>query len=379
MGGKKVSFVLAAVHLLSVPGFDQWSCMPRVWHVDEHTRYSQALRDSERTPSRGSMILSPSNKDVRVALVVGGMSYERDDVSQAADAVWEVLSRWGYDVSRCSLVNTVAAEILLRTLPRVCFVIDPFYIDQAGSITRVCDLRPLLEKHKIAYTGVNSATAEICRDKISSKHHFASLGIDIPKDLRVPAVVSPGWITDAAQYLGLPFIVKPTCEGAGAGVSLCHRIADADHMIHDVRTRYGDTMLEEYIDGIEITVPVIGRGPSAQALPPVELELLDSPIYDHATKRNPDRVLRFVPARLLDVVLHELQAQALRIHTTLGGGGVTRTDFRVSQDARIVCLEINACPALGPDEHVARSARETEITYDALILRILRDALENCQ
>lgn len=132
--------------------------------------------------------------------------------------------------------------------------------------------------------------------------------------------------------------------------------------------------MEEYFDGAEITVGVVGTGESARAMPPVELELLESPIYDYETKRKPDLVRRHVPARLPSSILLALECTATRIHVSFGCSGISRLDFRVSGQ-RVVTIEINASPSLSRDEHIPRSALALGWSYEDLILSILVDAM----
>jgi len=312
----------------------------------------------------------------RVGIIAGGLPYERSDTLQAAATIIRHLSGLGFLPSVLDLVDPGCLNGLdSRTVDR-CFIVDPFYTQQLDGITHILDARTRLEIVGVPYTGTGRSAAAICRDKTLSKRFFAQVGVRSPRDLGVPPCASLSWSLEAIAFLGSPVVLKPRTEGQGVGVSLCHDGSDLAHAVEAIRGRFPDLMVEEYIPGMELTVPVVGRGDGAFALPPVELELMDSPIYDYATKLTPERVLRFVPARLPEDELARLRDSAVAVHRHLGCGGATRIDFRVPRLSACehYCLEINSSPTLTQDDHVARAAIAAGIDYSHLILLILGDA-----
>jgi D-alanine-D-alanine ligase len=140
------------------------------------------------------------------------------------------------------------------------------------------------------------------------------------------------------------------------------------------RRRFDPLLLEEYIDGIDTTVTVIGHGEKASTLVPVEIELRTSPIYDYETKRG-DAEVQHVPARHPANILDQLRQKALAIHQAIGCRGLSRVDFRV-RDRDIWCIEINASPALGKHGNLPRAWRFENGTYASLIDRLLQDSVE---
>jgi D-alanine-D-alanine ligase len=310
-----------------------------------------------------------------IAVISGGLDYELDDIAKTEADVLTALESLGYRPTRVCLRDAGFADALLEIDAAMCFIVDPFYFDASQDGTRgVADVRVLLETLGLAYTGSPCSAAVLCRDKIQSKERFRTLGIDTPRGLQLPQNPEGGCFQHAFLTLGEPLILKPRYEGSGVGVSLCARSEDLRERTGSLSARFPDLMVEEYVEGIEVTVGVVGTGDTARALPPVELELLESRIYDYETKRNPDSVNRHVPARVPDDVRRCLETEAKRIHVCFGCSGLSRIDFRVA-GARVVAIEINASPSLSRDEHIPRSVRALGWRYEDLIALVVADAM----
>jgi D-alanine-D-alanine ligase len=310
-----------------------------------------------------------------VAVIVGGLDYELDDIAKTESDVLNALEHLGCRFAKISLRDPDFMKALSAIRPQLCFVVDPFYVGVAEDGTgETRDVREILDRLKLPYTGSSRAAAGLCRDKIQSKVRFRALGIDTPPDLQVPPVCDNIWLRRATSELGVPLILKPRYEGSSVGVSLCTDVDDLGRRISSLSARFSDLMVEEYIDGKEVTIGVVGTGDFARTLPPVELELLKSPIYDYETKRRPDVVNRHVPARLPADVLTVLESHARRIHSSFGCSGVSRIDYRTS-GRRVVAIEINASPSLSRDEHIPRSVQDLGWFYEDLIELILADAM----
>ena len=321
------------------------------------------------------MLPKLSNSAQPVAVIIGGLEYEMDDIARTETDVLCALENLACRSTRIPLRDAGFVDRLTEIRAQACFIVDPFYVDISKNGTpETLDVRVILEDLGLPYTGSPRSTAALCRDKILSKEKFLALGFDTPRDLLAPQRCTETWLRGAISTLGAPLILKPRYEGSGVGVSLCTGSDDLGRKIEALRATFPDLMIEEYIDGAEITVGVVGTGESARALPPVELELLESPIYDYETKRQPDLVNRYVPARLPTETLTLLESHAKRIHVTFGCSGVSRIDFRVSGH-RVVAIEINASPSLSRDEHIPRSVRAMGWCYEDLIALILSDAL----
>lgn len=307
------------------------------------------------------------NSNSRIAIISGGLDYEKKDIEKATYDVKQSLLRHGYKTITVNLDRVDFLDIIVQFAPDLSFIIDPFYVVNNNEIK---DVRELLNKLKLNYIGSTPEVAAICKDKALSKKYFQQLNITTPNHIHIVDFPSMEWLKMNCEKLGFPVILKPLSEGAGVGVYLCNDIKTVINLIPITLHKYKNLLLEEYIDGIEITVGVIGNYTNPTALCPIELELLSSLIYDYNTKMNSDAVKRYAPARLPNEQLKELENMSCSIHSTIGCKGVSRIDYRVKNN-QIVCIEINASPALAEDEHIARAAYALGLSYDELIKKII--------
>jgi D-alanine-D-alanine ligase len=155
------------------------------------------------------------------------------------------------------------------------------------------------------------------------------------------------------------------------GVRYCTTLEEASAAARTLVTHFGRVLVEEYVTGRELTVPVLSTSVSVATLPIVELLLLDSPIYDQAVKSRSDRVLRTSPADLPPHLHTVISRAAATIHQVLRCSGLTRVDFRLDANDAFSFLEINGSPALAADDHVGRSLAAAGIRYDLLVAFLL--------
>lgn len=309
----------------------------------------------------------------KILILSGGLDYEKSDIIKSSNDISSTLIKYNYIVEVIGLFGeSQSFKEILKFSPDLCFIVDPFYKDKIGNIA---DIRLFLNDQKIVYTGSTPIAASICKDKSISKEYFKKLNVLTPNHIIVKEIMSYDKIVDYTKKLGLPVILKPLMDGASIGVNLCNNNEEVYSLIQTLIPDFKYLILEEYIDGKDITVGVIGTGKSAIALPPIELELISSQIYDYATKINPDSVNRHVPARISKQQLKDLELISVAIHNEIGCRSFSRIDYRIN-GLDNVCIEINASPALGDDEHIARAARAIGISYDDLILRIIKENKE---
>lgn len=252
--------------------------------------------------------------------------------------------RRGFSLFNCEIISIDLIykrhkEQIAQIKPDICFIVDPYFYDKGKNVQ---DIRMWLDTHNYKYTGSSPAVAKICKDKILSKEYFVQLGVKTPKHVLAPENIDLLFLEESCDILGFPLIVKPRYEGAGVGVNLCKEFSELNIVIPKLRKLFPEVFLEEYIDGIDVTVGVMGGGAKAQALIPVEVELLGAPIYDYDTKQG-ERYVKHKPARLSMYLLDEIRRCAKKIHEGIGCAGITRSDYRIVNQ-EIYCIEINGSP-----------------------------------
>jgi D-alanine-D-alanine ligase len=188
-----------------------------------------------------------------------------------------------------------------------------------------------------------------------------AVGMD--KDLSKHLATSMGLLTAHDQILNKltkikfekPVVVKPLAGGSSIGIAIVHNQKDLDKAIKDAFEYSDKVMLEDYIKGKELTVPVIDKGEETFALPVIEV-VSKNDFFDYESKYDADLVDEICPAAIDDQLAKRLQAQALQIHKALGAKHISRTDFMVEGD-KIYFIEINTIPGLTNDSLTPKSIR----------------------
>jgi len=211
----------------------------------------------------------------------------------------------------------------------------------------------LLSMLGIPHTGSDATTLCVALDKALTKRVLSTYRVRTPRH----EVVGPGKAR-LSRRLRFPVIVKPNCEGSSKGIGEIS-IAETPEQLSGILRRnhalYADEMLvEEYIEGREFTVGILGNGASARVFPPMEI-VFERPtegqhtVYSYPVKQDFRRYVRYeCPAKLTDQQNRELVSMARRAFTALNCRDFTRVDFRMGADGKMYFIEINPLPGLAP-------------------------------
>jgi D-alanine-D-alanine ligase len=237
-----------------------------------------------------------------------------------------------------------------------------------------------LELLGVRYTGCNPRGMVITRDKALSKKLLTYHRIGTPRFF----VVRRGRRLRRPQKLKFPVIVKSLIEEASMGIAKASLVNDEDRLeervrfVHDsIRT---DAIVEEFIDGREIYVGVLGND-RLQVLPPLELVIAKSGERDpliatarvkHDPHYQKERGIKIVRPRLPADVAKRLDRTARRAFRNLGLEGYARIDFRLDEAGNGYFLEANPNPEIARKEEMAIAAKAAGLDYEALLAKIVR-------
>jgi len=308
-----------------------------------------------------------SLKKMRIALLLGGASSEREISLKTGEAVARAMEEEGLDVVKVDVGEDLneLVDTLNRVKPHVVFIALHGRFGEDGVIQGV------LEYMGIPYTGSGVMASALAMDKVASKRLFSYHGIPVP---RYSVFRKEGWTLpgetplDALSY---PLVVKPAAEGSTIGVSVVKEKGELEPALQNAY-RYGETVLvEEYIEGRELTVGILDDEP----LPVVEI-IPKGGFYDYKAKYTPGMTQYEVPAKLSQETFTMVQNMALLAHRALGCKGVSRVDFRLSSDGTPYALEVNTIPGMTETSLLPKAARAAGISFKELVLRILESALK---
>ena len=295
-----------------------------------------------------------------VAVLMGGLSAEREVSLSTAKGVIKALEDLGYKVSPVDVGRDVA-EVLAKLNPDVAFNALHGPYGEDGCI------QGLLEIMGIPYTHSGVLASSIGMDKVKSSSIFVQNGIRctfgkvIHKNDNIQ--------TDP---LPRPYVVKPLYEGSSIGVKL---VFEGDNFnFSDYEWAYGDEVIvERYIPGREIQVAVVGD----KAIGAIEIRPKGR-FYDYEAKYTDGMAEHIMPAPIAKEAYDEALQLAEKAHHIIGCRGVSRSDFRyddtVGGDGKLYLLEINTHPGLTPLSLVPEIAAYSGITFAQLVESLVQEA-----
>jgi D-alanine-D-alanine ligase len=298
---------------------------------------------------------------IRVAVVMGGPSAEREVSIESGQAVMRALAALGHDAQSLDFDGRFV-DAIRDIRPDVVFNALHGTGGEDGTIQGV------LEWLGIPYTGSDLTACALAMDKHLTKKLLAAEGLPTPAwdtfDL------AGGTLPLLPGSLNLPLVVKPRSSGSSAGVSIVRTHEEWTKAMIGVAPKTTQIVAEEFIGGREFSSGVLGE----EALPLVEIIPTDE-FYSYDAKYKPGGSRHLVPAPIDVDLTARLQMLALSVHRLLGLRDYSRSDFIVTKEGRPYILEINALPGLTPLSLLPDEARAAGISFEALIERLLQFAL----
>lgn len=310
-------------------------------------------------------------KSLRVVVIAGGWSDEREISLASAQECRQALIDAGF--SAVDLLD-LADEKFIETLTRAHY--DVGFVAMHGRYGEDGCVQGLLEILHIPYTFSGVAASAVATEKQLAKAVYAAADIRTPRgiDIEATTVLNDEQITSLIDDLGLPLFVKPSSNGSSFGISRVTDRAELPNALLKAGQSAEHILVEECIEGMEITVPVIGNE-DAHALPIVEI-VTGSDFYDINVKYEPSNLHHVIPARLEAGIYAKAQELAVRAHKALGCRGCSRSDFIVTAEGEPVILETNTIPGMTQNSLLPDSARHGGVEFTELCTRLVELALE---
>jgi D-alanine-D-alanine ligase len=299
----------------------------------------------------------------RVGVLYGGRSAEREVSLMSGQGVHEALRGAGvdahlFDTGRYTLVDLINAGF------------DRVFIALHGRHGEDGTLQGALELLKLPYTGSGPMASSLAMDKIMTKK------IWLQQDLPTPdyaVLTRESDLEQVAAGLGLPLIVKPPHEGSTLGVTRVDELP-ALRKAYELAALYDDEVLaEQFVEGRELTVPILGKGKTARALPIVEIVAPDGN-YDYEHKYISNDTQYVCPASLGPELSASIQRIAEQSYIALKCEGWGRADFMLDGAGKPWLLEMNTSPGMTSHSLVPMGARAAGMSYTELCLEILSTA-----
>lgn len=335
---------------------------------------------------------------MRVVVLAGGLSAERDVSLSSGKAVLEGIQKAGHEAilidpalggdqhlgSDFTEIKKLPPSVeQLGQLPaskngeltvearRAFAGFDPDVVFNAlhGGDGENGKIQALLDLFGIRYTGSGVLASALAMDKALSKTLFRQQAVGTADWI----LVRSGWSAEAEtaiDRLGYPVVVKPNDQGSSVALTIVHGRDDL-HGAVDHAAAFGDVLVEKYVPGRELTVAIL----DGKALPVVEIKPKKG-VYDYEAKYTPGMTTYESPARLTPEQTKSIQDQAMKAYETLRCECYARVDFRMGTDERFYCLEVNTLPGMTATSLVPKAAKASGIEFPELLDRILKLALD---
>jgi len=304
----------------------------------------------------------------KVAVLMGGTSAERKISLMSGTGVLAALQAQGIDAHAFDPVERELFELKRDGFAR-CFIALHGRHGEDGSV------QGALELLGMCYTGSGVLASAIAMDKVMTKRVWIAEGLPTPRYVRLaPESRTRERVRAVPDDIGLPLIVKPPREGSSIGITKVTGYSEMQAAV-DLAAQYDpDVLCEEFIDGIEVTCPVLGAGEAALALPVVRIDAPEG-AYDYENKYFTDVVKYQCPSGLAEAEEREIQRIVVQAYRTLGCRGWGRADLMIrASDRKPFLLEMNTSPGMTTHSLVPISAKAAGISYEALCVRILQGA-----
>jgi D-alanine-D-alanine ligase len=284
-----------------------------------------------------------------IAVLMGGPGAERAVSLNSAAAVAKALRSLGANVTE---IDVHGSDFELPAGTDLAFNIIHGTFGEDGQ------LQAILDDRGIPYTGEGEAGSRLAFDKIASKKRFVAAGVPTAKW----EIISKG----DAPTLSLPVVVKPPREGSSVGVHIVQDTVALDAALEDCFARDTEALVEEFIQGRELTVGVVGP----EAFPVVEI-VPKVDFYSYENKYTKGASEYFCPARLDEETTRRVQEAALAAHRSLGLEVYSRVDVLLDAAGNPYVLEVNTIPGMTETSLLPKGAAAVGVNFAQLCERIV--------
>ena len=299
-----------------------------------------------------------------VAVLMGGLSSEREVSLKSGEACANALETEGYKVTRIDVDHNLA-EKLKEISPDVCFNALHGRWGEDGCV------QGLLEMLRIPYTHSGVTASALAMHKEKAKMIMAEAGVPIAESkLALRKEIAEGHIMQP------PYVVKPVADGSSVGIFIIlSEITNKLNEIASAGSPDDELMVEKYVAGRELTCGVMGE----QVLDVTEILPSEGlAFYDFEAKYAPGGSKHILPAEILPNIYQLIQKLTLRAHVSIGCRGVSRSDFRLDErddgSYELACLEINTQPGMTATSLVPELAAHKGMPFGKLVQWIVEDA-----
>jgi len=294
----------------------------------------------------------------KVAVLIGGVSNEREISLDSGNSCLNALKQYGYDAHKIDITTTD-----FDTIKQQLNGFDVAFNALHGLFGEDGGIQKILNKLNIPYTHSGYETSKLAMNKPKTIELYKLNNIPVAENI----IFKPQDFDYDKIPFGKPFVIKPACEGSSVGLYIVFEYSSLPDLSD---WSFGDIMVEKYISGLELTVAIIND----KALNITELKP-QSGVYDYQAKYTDGETEHICPANIDKNVANELMKIAEKCHKILNCRGVSRTDFRYDQKNNIIAtLETNTQPGMTELSLVPEQAKSIGLNMPNLVNILIEQA-----
>lgn len=319
-----------------------------------------------------------------------GEVIEYGDLGENVIAISEALAKEGIDTHVTELTSD-GFDDFVGEVSEIEYDEVVFNLCEAafGQSEYEMNVAALFELYGVMFTGSGAMTLGMALNKGWTKDVLVGAGLPTPRH-KVLAETDASLIGEKCEGLSFPLIVKPVSEDASIGIDNESVVNDEAALIERVKYVFDEywqsAIVEEYIEGREFNISVLGNGAGVRALPPSEIDFSSMPagtpkICSYEAKWIETSPLYqksppICPANVSEELLEKLHKVSVEAYNVMGCRDYARVDLRVATDGSVYVLEVNPNPDISTDAGLARAAGAAGLDYGKLILAVVESAYE---
>ncbi|MGM8211640.1 D-alanine--D-alanine ligase family protein [Virgibacillus sp. W0430] len=299
---------------------------------------------------------------MKIAVLYGGISKEREVSLSSGKGIIQALKKNGHEVVPIDFHPNKLEEIIHLD-------VDLVFIGLHGKFGEDGTIQGLLDLMNIPYVGSGVLASALAMDKAKAKEVFSLNKIPVANSC-VYTVNESTKIADVAENIKHsftpPFVIKPNREGSTLGLTIVKNVEQISDAILNATASDDKILVEDFLDGKEITVPVIGSIGNERALPIIEI-VPKNDLYDYEAKYTEGGSEHIIPARINEQLTQQIKRYAVQAHQLLGCETYSRADFILTKENIPYILEVNTLPGMTPTSLFPDAAKVDGLTYEEMI------------
>ncbi|HLR66346.1 D-alanine--D-alanine ligase family protein [Virgibacillus alimentarius] len=299
---------------------------------------------------------------MKIAVLYGGISGEREVSLSSGKGIIEALKKNKHEVIGIDFHPDKMHELIDLD-------VDLVFIGLHGKFGEDGRIQGLLDMLNIPYVGSGVLASALAMDKAKAKQIFDMHQIPTAKS----SVFSITENTDKEELaktinatFTTPFVIKPNREGSTLGLTIIEDEEQVKNAIDNAAASDKSILVEEFIKGKELTVPVLGYTDKEKALPVIEI-IPKNDLYDYESKYSPGGSEHIIPAQIDKKTTEKIQNYAILAHQVLGCKTYSRVDFILTENNVPIILEVNTLPGMTPTSLFPDAAKANGMSYEAMI------------